>query len=235
MAYVDSNITTFVYFPDYLSAYYKIATFRNPLKGADVASENYFPLGLPKYENKPIDGIQLFSKIEQLPPGRQQVLLIKDKNNLFIYSNKLSVFRLDEFKLNGSRFIKQLSHSGISTKIFNNDNKSNSTDVFATVIVRYPILVENLKLTRKIANLTKAVLITGETGTGKDLLAHYIHLVGNRRRGPFHIVNCSAINQALFESEFFGHRKGSYTDAYENMDGHLLKKLRYDGIIFVLA
>ncbi len=95
--------------------------------------------------------------------------------------------------------------------------------------------MENLELARKIANMTKAVLITGETGTGKDLLARYIHLVGNRSRGPFHIVNCSAINQALFESEFFGHRKDSYTGTYENMDGHLLKELWYDGIIFVLA
>ena len=63
------------------------------------------------------------------------------------------------------------------------------------------------------------VLITGESGTGKELVAHGIHLLSERRKNVFHSVNCSAITDSLFESEFFGHKKGSFTGAFEDRSG----------------
>ena len=63
------------------------------------------------------------------------------------------------------------------------------------------------------------VLITGESGTGKELVAHGIHLLSIRKKNTFHSVNCSAITDSLFESEFFGHKKGSFTGAYEDRSG----------------
>jgi len=63
------------------------------------------------------------------------------------------------------------------------------------------------------------VLITGESGTGKELVAHGIHLLSVRKKNAFHSVNCSAITDSLFESEFFGHKKGSFTGAYEDRSG----------------
>ncbi len=63
------------------------------------------------------------------------------------------------------------------------------------------------------------VLITGESGTGKELVARGIHYLSNRNKNYFHSVNCSAIPESLFESEFFGHKKGSFTGATENKAG----------------
>ena len=63
------------------------------------------------------------------------------------------------------------------------------------------------------------VLITGESGTGKELVARGIHYMSRRNVKYFHSVNCSAIPETLFESEFFGHRKGSFTGAIENKAG----------------
>jgi DNA-binding NtrC family response regulator len=63
------------------------------------------------------------------------------------------------------------------------------------------------------------VLITGESGTGKELVARGIHFMSKRSTKFFHSVNCSAIPETLFESEFFGHRKGSYTGAIEHKAG----------------
>ena len=64
-----------------------------------------------------------------------------------------------------------------------------------------------------------SVLILGESGTGKELVAHGIHYLSKRSKNPFYSVNCSAIPESLFESEFFGHKKGSFTGAIEDKEG----------------
>lgn len=73
--------------------------------------------------------------------------------------------------------------------------------------------------TRKLARSQAPVFISGESGSGKELVARMIHLQGPRREGPFIAVNCGAIPSELMESEFFGHKKGSFTGAVENKDG----------------
>ena len=64
-----------------------------------------------------------------------------------------------------------------------------------------------------------SVLILGESGTGKELVAHGIHYMSNRNKNTFYSVNCSAIPESLFESEFFGHKKGAFTGADEDKKG----------------
>lgn len=73
--------------------------------------------------------------------------------------------------------------------------------------------------TRKLARSQAPVFINGESGSGKELVARMIHLQGPRRDGPFIAVNCGAIPSELMESEFFGHKKGSFTGAVDNKEG----------------
>ena len=72
-----------------------------------------------------------------------------------------------------------------------------------------------------VAQNDSAVLITGETGTGKDVLAEAIHQASDRAKGPFVKVNCGALPETLMESELFGHRKGAFTGAVENKPGRI--------------
>ncbi|HET6585734.1 MAG TPA: sigma-54 factor interaction domain-containing protein, partial [Nannocystaceae bacterium] len=72
---------------------------------------------------------------------------------------------------------------------------------------------------RRLAQLRRPVLLRGETGTGKELAARYLHELGPRRLGPFVAVNCGALPENLVESEFFGHRKGAFTGADQPRKG----------------
>jgi DNA-binding NtrC family response regulator len=76
-------------------------------------------------------------------------------------------------------------------------------------------------LTRMVAARDTTVLVTGESGTGKDLVAQEIHLISPRRRQPFVVVNCSAIPEALLEAELFGYAKGSFTGAVQSRIGRI--------------
>jgi DNA-binding NtrC family response regulator len=77
-----------------------------------------------------------------------------------------------------------------------------------------------ISMMAKVADVeSTTVLITGESGTGKELVARGIHYMSRRSKQFFHSVNCSAIPELLFESEFFGHRKGSFTGAIEHQAG----------------
>lgn len=75
------------------------------------------------------------------------------------------------------------------------------------------------ELIERLKDIDSQVIVTGENGTGKELVAKAIHYSGKRKTEPFVAINCSAIPEGLFESEFFGHKKGSFTGAIENQAG----------------
>ena len=79
-----------------------------------------------------------------------------------------------------------------------------------------------LSLVRRVAKSPWPVLIEGETGSGKELVARLVHQLSERREGPFIEVNCAAIVESLFEAELFGHEKGAFTGAVGRRDGHFV-------------
>lgn len=80
-------------------------------------------------------------------------------------------------------------------------------------------MVELFQLVKKVADTTATVLVTGETGTGKELIARALHFTSSRAGEPFLAVNCGAIPESLLESELFGHVKGAFTGASADNKG----------------
>jgi DNA-binding NtrC family response regulator len=91
---------------------------------------------------------------------------------------------------------------------------------FRNVVAKSAVMRSVFETLRSVADLDTTVLIHGETGVGKELLARSVHFSGARRDRPFVAVNCAAIPQELFESELFGSRKGAFTGASEHRRGH---------------
>jgi len=90
---------------------------------------------------------------------------------------------------------------------------------FENIVCVSPRMQQILKLVKQVAESKVTVLIQGETGTGKELIARMIHRVSPRASKPFVAVNCSAIPEELLESEFFGHEKGAFTSAVTRKKG----------------
>jgi two-component system response regulator HydG len=87
------------------------------------------------------------------------------------------------------------------------------------IIAADPKMIAVLDLIEQIADSPASVLITGESGTGKDLIARALHFSSSRRNGPFIPINCAAIPENLIESELFGYIKGAFTDARQGKTG----------------
>ena len=90
---------------------------------------------------------------------------------------------------------------------------------FGEIIGACPSMLEVFRKVKKVASTDISVLISGETGTGKELIAHELHSRSNRAQGPFVTVNCGAIPENLIESELFGHVKGAFTGAVASRPG----------------
>ena len=104
-----------------------------------------------------------------------------------------------------------------------NEQQNSSEDANSTELIGQSPAMEGLKQQiRKVARSQAPIFISGESGSGKELVARAIHQLGPRANAPFVPVNCGAIPTELMESEFFGHKKGSFTGAHQDKQGLFL-------------
>ncbi len=100
-----------------------------------------------------------------------------------------------------------------------------------TIVAGSAAMLEVLAIARRSAAGDAKVLVTGESGVGKDVIARLIHVTSKRASGPFIAVNCAGLTETLLESELFGHVKGSFTGAYRDKRGKL--QMAHGGTLFL--
>ncbi|MFC1876044.1 sigma-54-dependent transcriptional regulator [Thermodesulfobacteriota bacterium] len=102
-------------------------------------------------------------------------------------------------------------------KALNVDRKE--TIHFGMIVGNSPRMLHIYDMIRQVGKTKTSILITGESGTGKELIARAIHDQSDRKEDPFIVINCGSIPETLMESEFFGHKKGSFTGASNDKKG----------------
>ncbi len=102
---------------------------------------------------------------------------------------------------------------------------------YENIIGKSPAMQKVFELIRTVADTSATVLITGETGTGKEMVARAVHATSSRRYGPFIAVSCSALPETLLESELFGYEKGAFTGAERMKKGRF--ELAHGGTLFL--
>ncbi len=159
-------------------------------------------------------------------PGQQDMkkcrCLIRRKDGSFLQVLKnASVLKDENHKIVG--VVETLTDISELTKL---DEKvhflsrhCDREDDFYGIVGRSQSMRHVFEMIKKAAESTAPVIILGESGTGKELVANAIHLCGTRKNGPFVQLNCAALNEAVLESELFGHVKGAFTGAFNSRIG----------------
>lgn len=166
------------------------------------------------------NGVEMISEMKQACPASEVVLLtahgnIGDgvqaiKNGAFDY-----IVKGDD----NNKIIPIISRA-FDKALTNDDHKKDTgLHTFDTILGKSQVLKEVIALAKKVAVTDVPVLLTGETGTGKELFAQSIHSASLRNSGPFMAINCSAFSKDLLESELFGHCAGAFTGALKDKKG----------------
>ncbi len=117
----------------------------------------------------------------------------------------------------------------IENQILRNELQRSTEDL--KIIGKSRTIKKVFDVIRSVADTESTVLITGKSGTGKELVAKALHFTSKRKNKPFVVVNCGAISDNLIESELFGHKKGAFTGAVSDKEGFM--KAANDGTLFL--
>src|SRR5437899_8225596 len=173
-----------------------------------------------------VDGIELVRKFKQLDQ-EAEVIVITGQGNIprSVEAVKAGAFDFLEKPVDAERLLDKLEKA-IKQKTLLDENEQLKQRLqdrykFQNVIGKSKKMQELFDLIESVAASEANVLIQGENGTGKELIANALHYNSRRAKGPFIKINCAAIPKDLIESELFGYRRGSFTGAVADKDGLL--------------
>ena len=203
---------------------FEVTTALSGEEGLEIAAQQKFNLVLLDLKLPKMSGIETLRRLKQ-KSSSTEVIMITGHGEIksAIESIKLGArdyitkpFKLDELLFLARQVIDD-----------NRAGSDTSDDHIGTV--RYedkkfiqcpnPEMQKIYRIINRVAETDSTILIQGETGVGKDVLASQIHLAGNRKNGPFITIDCGMLNHNLAESELYGHRKGAFSGAAERKEG----------------
>ncbi len=193
----------------------------NSVTAKKLIEENYYDIIISDLQMPEVSGMDLLS----IKPKNTLFIMITGygsvtsavesmKNGAYDYVNK--PFNLEEFILKVEKAIDKIK---ITQELSSMKNMVTEKEPYFGIVGSSKKMLEVYEFIERTAKINVNVLIQGQSGTGKELVARALHFNSDRRDKPFVPINCSAIPENLLESELFGHTKGAYTGATESQKG----------------
>src|SRR3954468_10124536 len=171
-----------------------------------------------------LDGLDMLREIKAVSPsphvititafGSIDTAIRAVKLGAFDYITK--PFEVDQLLLSVD---KALAERALRSEVARLREEVGRSYGFDNIIGRSPVMQEIFGMIRRLAGSSASVLVTGDSGTGKELIARSLHFTSARKNQPFVPINCAAIPDALLESELFGYKRGAFTDARADRAG----------------
>jgi DNA-binding NtrC family response regulator len=221
----DDDLVALELLAEVLSAEgYRVRTAPGGKECLSLAENEPFDLAIVDLRMPDVDGLQVIRRLASIQPEMPVLILTAFatidtaieaiREGAYDYLSK--PFRMEELKilvrrtLEARRLVRE-----------NTQYRHELQDRYRVqhLIGQSPSMVEVYKLVARVARLDTTVLLQGETGTGKELVARAIHYASHRADGPFVVVDCTSVPEGLFESELFGHERGAFTGALSTRRG----------------
>jgi DNA-binding NtrC family response regulator len=214
----------------------RIVTASDPDEGIEAVFREHPQIVLTDLVMPGLSGLEVLDRIVEFDPAIDVILMTAHytsesaveaiRRGAADYLNKpIPIAALRE------RISKLVSEARLRQRAAALQSDPGDSGRFEGMVGRGPAMWEMFSRLRRVSPHFRTVLVTGETGTGKELAARAIHNLCPVRNGRFVVINCSAVVETLFESELFGHARGSFTDATQDKMG--LFEFADKGVIFL--
>ena len=207
---------------------YPVEISHNAIDAIKKFKQNNYSLVITDMTMPKRSGLELLKDIKSIAPAKPVIMATAYgtvetaveamKHGAFDYIKKPINF--DSFQFIVQQALNYEGMTGnVSIDLENKKSNSKPVDLSKEIVTENQTMQSLLKVARNVAKSKSTMLIQSESGTGKELLASYIHDNSDRSKRPFVAVNCAALPDTLLESELFGHAKGSFTGATQDYRG----------------
>lgn len=162
-----------------------------------------------------MDGMALFDEIQKAHPNMPVIILTAHGS----IPDAVAATQRGVFSFLTKPVDKDALYKAIDEALALSSTPISDEEWSAGIVTRSPLMIRLLEQAHMVAQSDVSVLINGQSGTGKEVLAQAIHKASPRARKPFIAINCGALPEQLLESELFGHAKGAFTGAVSNREG----------------
>ena len=187
---------------------YSVVTAESGQEGLKVLGREKIDLVISDLRMDEMDGMQLFTEIQKLQPGMPVIILTAHGS----IPDAVAATQQGVFSFLTKPVDKDALYKAIDDAL---EHAAPSGDETwrESIVTRSPIMLRLLEQARMVAQSDVSVLINGQSGTGKEILAQAIHNASPRGKNAFIAINCGALPEQLLESELFGHARGAFTGA----------------------
>ncbi len=203
---------------------YNVTLVASIKEAEDAIRKNVYDLVISDLKLGDGNGIDFLTTLKEISPVTSFIIITAfatlesalNAIKLGAYDYVLKPFKIDVLRNSVRKAFEAkmlLEENMYLRKIVNKEN------VYDTIISKDVKMKQLIELSQKAAKSDSNILITGESGSGKEMFARYIHKNSGRSKGPFVAVNCGALTETLLESELFGYVAGAFTGANKNKDG----------------